>query len=191
MTQSKKIAVTGGIGSGKTEFCSILNKMGFPVFSCDEIYAELLLDKDYLSALERKFPTCFTDGILNKERLARTVFSDKKARKELDALAHPRIMSELLRRMEEHPLSFAEVPLLFEGGFEGLFDHVVVIVREKENRIAAIGKRDGLSREQILARMNAQCSEEFRKRKQTTVIENNGTAEELARQAELFLKKIS
>ena len=159
MTQSKRIAVTGGIGSGKTEFCSILNKMGFPVFSCDEIYAELLRDKDYLSVLERKFPTYFADGILNRERLARTVFSDEKARKELEKIAHPRIMSELLRRME--------------------------------NRIAAIGKRDGLSREQILALMNAQCSDEFRKRKQATVIENNGTAEELARQAELFLKKIS
>lgn len=190
MTQSKKIAVTGGIGSGKSAFCDILKQKGCSVYSCDEIYSELLGDLEYLSALAQKFPYCFAGGVLNKKRLAETIFSDESAREELNRLAHPRIMAELMRRMEGQTLSFAEVPLLFEGGYENLFDIILVIKRDKEARIGAISARDGLSREQILSRMNAQCGEEVYAKKNVTVIENDGSKEELTRLAEAILNKI-
>ena len=59
MKQNKKIAVTGGIGSGKTLFCNILKEMGCAVFSCDKIYGELIKDEEFLSLLQVFFPECF------------------------------------------------------------------------------------------------------------------------------------
>lgn len=190
MTPSKKIAVTGGIGSGKSAFCEILKQKGVPVYSCDQIYAELLGDGEYLSALAQAFPECFTDGVFNKRLLAERIFSDDNAREKLNRLAHPRIMAELMRRMEGHELAFAEVPLLFEGGYDNLFDKIIVVKRGKEARITALSERDGLSREQILSRMNAQCGEEIYEKKNVTVVENDGSKEELTALAEALLNTI-
>ena len=111
----KKIALTGGIGSGKSTVLSILKQMGYPVYSCDEIYREILESQAYVKKVEALFPSCIESGRINRGKLAEIVFKDEEKRKKLNALAHPLIMKTLIERMESEPnLSVAEVPLLWE-----------------------------------------------------------------------------
>ena len=152
-----KIAVTGGIGSGKSAVCRILKERGYPVFSCDEINRTLLSEKSYLDGLCALFPACVKDGKLNKAALSALVFSDKEALKTLNAYAHPRIAERLRRDMEgAEKTCFAEVPLLFESGMTKRFDGAIVVLRNKEERIRAVVTRDGLTAEQAEARMKQQ-----------------------------------
>ena len=152
-----KIAITGGIGSGKSAVCRILKERGYPVFSCDEINRTLLSEKSYLDGLCALFPACVKDGKLNKTALSALVFSDKEALKTLNAYAHPRISERLRRDMEgAEKTCFAEVPLLFESGMTKQFDCAIVILRNKEERIRAVVTRDGLTAEQAEARMKQQ-----------------------------------
>ena len=152
-----KIAVTGGIGSGKSAVCRILKERGYPVFSCDEINRTLLSEKSYLDGLCALFPACVKDEKLNKTALSALVFSDKEALKTLNAYAHPRISERLRRDMEgAEKTCFAEVPLLFESGMTKQFDCAIVVLRNKEERIRAVVARDGLTAEQAEARMKQQ-----------------------------------
>ncbi len=176
--QSKKIALTGGIGSGKSTALEIIKKLGYPVFSCDRIYAELCEDGKYLEKLSDLFPNSVTDGKLNREFLSEKVFSDEKALATLNALSHPLIMERLLALMERYPVSFAEVPLLFEEGLQNKFDAVIVVARERPKRIAAVKARSGLTEEEVLARMARQFPYENLP-EGCLIVENNGALPEL------------
>ncbi len=179
MMQSKKYAVTGGIGSGKTAVCGILKEFGYPVFSCDEISRALWKDKEYLEAVKKLFPTCVKDGEPVKKLIAAFVFVDMNARRRLEAISHPRIMEELFAQMNAHAVSFAEVPLLFEGKYENLFDGILTVERDEDLRISSVMARDGLSEAEISRRISAQLPDEERRKKGVIRIENNGSQEEL------------
>lgn len=187
MTRNKKYAVTGGIGSGKSAFCQEIKKLGYPVFSCDEIYAELCRDKNYLSRLKELFPDCFCGETLTRAALAQKVFSDEEALKKLNALAHPLIMERLYAEMQKHPLSFAEVPLLYEGGYEKDFDGVIVLRRKKEERVRSVMARDGLSEAEIRARM-ARQTEEIRHN--CILVENDGDLKALRQKAQEAIRRL-
>ncbi len=190
MKQNKKIAVTGGIGSGKTLFCNILKSLGYDVFSCDDIYAEILQEEAYLSLLIKNFPECFPDGKFNKKILSERIFKNREDKKTLESLAHPLILQRLLKKMEDKEIVFAEVPLLFEGGYEELFDCVIALVRNKEDRIEAVKKRSRLTEAEILNRMENQIDPALLFDKNCIIVENNGTVEELKEKTIKILSKI-
>ncbi len=160
MKQSNiKIAVTGGIGSGKSTVCSIFKKLGYPVFSCDEIYAELFNSGKLTAELVKEFG----DGVLNnsggidRKKLANCVFNDKDKLEKLNRITHPKIFEEMFLRSESFGgIVFFEVPLLFEGNYQNLFDGVVVVLREVEDRIISVAKRDNLSVDEIKNRIKSQ-----------------------------------
>lgn len=156
MKQNKKIALTGGIGSGKSAALGILRAHGCAAFSCDEIYCGLCEEPLFTAGLASLFPFAVKDGKLDRTALANAVFSDEEARKKLNAYTHPRIMERLFSLMEPYPLSFAEVPLLFEEGYGAAFDEIIVLMRDKAARIEALKGRSGLSEQEIAARMESQ-----------------------------------
>lgn len=180
---AKKIAITGGIGSGKSLVAEMLRSMGYPVFSCDEIYKEIIESSVYVQKIKENFPEVIDDnGAINKKRLAERVFSDTESRKTLNALAHPLIMEKLLFYMNESTenLVFAEVPLLFEGDYQNLFDYILVLIRPIPERMKAVQLRDGISQKEIIRRMDAQFDYtskqacKYLEQSNVTVIENNG-----------------
>ena len=186
-----KIAITGGIGSGKSAVCRILKERGYPVFSCDEINRTLLSEKSYLDGLCALFPTCVKDGKLQKTALAALVFSDKEALETLNAYAHPRISERLQRDMDgAKKTCFAEVPLLFESSMTKQFDGAIVVLRNKEERIRAVVTRDGLTAERAEARMKQQFDYDGPLPDGCLVIENDGDEAALREKVDEALKAL-
>lgn len=152
------VAITGGIGSGKSAVSDILRRSGYPVFSADVFSHEIFGEEDVRKEVAARFPECCYGGIPDRRALARAVFADDMKRKALENILHPRIMRRMYEAMEKAPapVVFAEVPLLFEGGYERDFDRVIVVMRDMETRIASVMSRDGISRDEVLARINKQ-----------------------------------
>lgn len=195
MMQSKRVyAVTGGIGSGKTAVSDILRGEGFPVLSCDEIYAELTKGGKLVEELEHRFGhVTAADGSLDRKALSARVFGDGAARKELDSITHPIIMRELFDRADRQhaEIVFCEVPLLFENGFEKLFNGVIVVMRELSARVEAVKARSGLSTDEVMARIETQCDYSSIDLSSFYVVENDGNMEELQKKVKKILQNIT
>ena len=154
----KKIAITGGIGSGKSKALELLKELGYPTYSCDEIYKSIITTQEYVKQLNERFPTCVENGEINRSKLASIIFDDPQKRKSLNAIAHPLILKSLFNaiELENSNIVFVEVPLLFEEKLENQFDKVIVINRKTNKRIEAIQARDNISQEEAEKRLRAQ-----------------------------------
>lgn len=154
----KKIAITGGIGSGKSAVLHIFEEMGYPTFSCDAIYRDVIQSPDYIQKISKIFPECVIEGKIDRKILAQLVFQNEEKLAKLNAIAHPLIMKRLLQNMDkcEGDIVFAEVPLLFEGNYENLFDKVIVVLRNEEDRIQSVIQRDQISEQSVKNRIHSQ-----------------------------------
>lgn len=189
------IAVTGGIGSGKSTVLKILSQSDFSTVSCDDVYKKILNSRIYKKKIKEIFPDCVKGKWLlsvDKKSLSNKVFNDKKELEKLNAITHPLIMERALKQANRSKttLSFVEVPLLFEGGFQDLFHHVIVVKRALSDRIESVKIRSSLSEKEILERMNNQIDYESFDFSDYTVIENNGTERELREKICVAIKKI-
>ena len=134
MRNNFKIAITGGIGSGKSTVSKFIKQRGFNVISCDDIYRELLQKEYFLKELAKLFgDRAVSNGKLNRKYLSEIVFSDSEKLELLNRFTHPAIMRECFARMKDE-LNFCEIPLLFESGYQNLFDNVIVVLRDKIGR---------------------------------------------------------
>ena len=157
--ENKKIyAVTGGIGSGKSEVLSILSTLGFTTLSCDEIYKNLITEETTINLIAKVFPDCVDNGKLNTKKLSAVVFADKEQLDLLNAVTHPLILKRLfdLANESNNNVVFAEVPLYFESNLEKNFAGAIVVTRNLTDRIESVKVRSNLSNEQVLARINSQ-----------------------------------
>ena len=193
MKQNKKIAVTGGIGSGKSTVIKILAEKGYPVFSCDEIYAQLTGHKDFLRRLADEFgDVCDSGGRLDREKLAAIVFEDEKKLARLNEITHPAIFEEMFRQADGvGGTCFCEVPLLFESGAEGMFDGVIVVLRDLEERIKSVAARNNLSRGSVISRINRQFDYNNCNFAMYYVIHNNGNIEQLREEVDKIIHRIT
>lgn len=193
MKQNKKIAVTGGIGSGKSTVMKIIAGKGYPIFSCDEIYSQLTSDRDFLKILHHSFGDILNgDGTLDRKKLSEIVFNNPAKLAELDKITHPAIYKEMFRMADEAGgICFCEVPLLFESGAESLFDGVIIVMRNEEQRIKSVTARDKLPEQDVKKRISNQFDYNSADFTMYYVIHNNSDLSELERQTEEIIKKIS
>ena len=184
MKQSNiKIAVTGGIGSGKSTVCNIIKANGYPVFSCDDIYAELLNGGKLINEIVKEFGcgVLSSDGGIDRKKLSACVFNDKRKLALLNRITHSAIFEEMFLRAENvGGIVFFEVPLLFEGGYQNLFDGVIVILREVKDRILSVSKRDNSSVEDVKIRIKSQLDYDNNDFAQYYVIHNSGKIDNLS-----------
>lgn len=193
MTQNNnvKIAITGGIGSGKSTVSKIISESGFKVYSCDKIYSELLHEKNFLSKLENEFgDILLNNGELDRKKLASIVFSDSEKLLKLNEITHPEIIRRALDKMTDGGISFCEVPLLFENGFERFFNNAIVVLRDKNLRINSVRKRDKLSENAINLRIKSQYDYDYNVFTQYYVIHNNTNMEDLYSDTLKIIEKI-
>lgn len=184
-----RIAVIGGIGSGKSEVMKIAKERGFFCLSADEINVELLKTPSYIQKIAALFPSVVSNGVVDKGALAKIVFSDRGERKKLNALAHPEIM-RVISECKESPL-VVELPLFIEGGDEA-FDEIVYIRAPLFKRISRLKKGRGMSVKQAVSRIRAQVPSAVLRAKATIVIDNSRSLSALqARANETFNQILS
>lgn len=190
MRQNKRfIAITGGIGSGKSTVADLLKERGFSVFSADVAGRSVYEDKEVFAAVQKLFPQCAANGKIDRKSLAQAVFSDENKLRALDSITHPAIMKILFKQMESAACDtvFAEVPLLFESGLENDFDSVIVVMRDRAARLKAAAARDGVSENDIRARMKNQFDYEKNPITGHTVIYNDADIPALEKQLDRVL----
>ncbi len=191
--ENKKIyAVTGGIGSGKSEVLSILSTLGFTTLSCDEIYKNLITEETTINLIAKVFPDCVDNGKLNTKKLSAVVFADKEQLDLLNAVTHPLILKRLfdLANESNNDVVFAEVPLYFESNLEKNFAGAIVVTRNLTDRIESVKVRSNLSNEQVLARINSQFDYDNADLTNYFIIENNGDLSTLTLAVKNTLKTI-
>lgn len=181
MENTKLIAITGGIGSGKSVALSVLGESGYSILSSDKIVNELYEQKEVKKLLKKMFPKA-VKGIFNlvvdKKIIADQAFNDKNKHAQLTSAITPLVMDVILERSKTMPSPvFAEVPLLFECGYQNQFDDVIVITRTIEHRIESVKKRSRLSSDEILSRMRRQVDYDSLDLSAYTVINNDGDME--------------
>ena len=142
----RRIAITGGPATGKTTVLSILRELGYPTFSADEVVRRLTAPGGPVHRrLQELCPWAVGPGrTLDRRRMLKRLIEDRKFRKTLEELLHPRVKEELLAFFKTHSgkeLLFAEVPLLFEVGWEELFDEIWVVACGEETQRVRLGQR--------------------------------------------------
>ena len=178
----RRIAVTGGIASGKTTLMDALRVLGARVIDADEASRELTArDGLALPRLREVFGEAFfkDNGQLNRAVLAEAVFSDASLLEQLNAVMFPLIKQEIDRRMKalasagETPV-FVEAPLLYEAGMEEMYDEVWCVYLPKREQIKRLMARDGLTRSQALRRIESQMPLLYKARRADKVIRTDG-----------------
>jgi dephospho-CoA kinase len=184
------VALTGGIGSGKSEAAKIFAALGVPVTDVDLIAHELTAaGQPLLHEIAGVFGQGYLldDGSLDRKAMRDKVFADNSARQQLEAILHPAIHHQALLELSIHsaakklPYQVLVIPLLFEGNhYKDVVSRTLVIDCDESLQIArAMQRNKELSEQAVLAIMNAQVSRKNRIELADDVIENNGSLEAL------------
>jgi dephospho-CoA kinase len=186
-----KVGLTGNYGMGKSSVAAMFRKLGAVTVDSDEIVAELLKEEPVIARIRALFgvEAMNPDGIPNKKYIAEKVFQHAALRKKLEAILHPLVFARLEARLaslrDKSRIVVVEVPLLFEGGYEGQFDRTIAVYANRKTVLARLGKA-GVSRRDALARLKAQMDIRSKMRRADYCVHNNG----LKREAEARVRKI-
>lgn len=164
MNSIKSVGITGGIGTGKSLVCRILNIMGYPVFYSDN-EARIILDTDAEAIAEVKKTfgeQAYLHTGLNRPYISQKVFEQPDLREKLNAIAHPLVRKqfEAWKIAQNSPLVFNEAAILFETGGYKNNDFNVLVTSPEPLRMARLKARDGSTEEQVKKRMAAQWSDD-------------------------------
>ena len=159
-----KVAICGGIGSGKSTVCRMFAERGVALYDSDSRAKALMNESDELRrALVAEFgEECYQGDELNRPYLASRVFGSEEQLAKLNSIVHPAVKADFLRWAEgqEGDFCILESAILFESGFDKIVDKTVAVLAPLPLRIERAMARDGASREQIEARVKAQMSDD-------------------------------
>ena len=196
---SVKVAITGGIGSGKSFVCSLLKKRGIAVYDCDaaakrlmrtspELQQQLIeligLEAYGASKTSKASMPSEPSMTLNKAEVARFLLASPENAQALDAIVHPAVARDFVASGQQ----WMECAILYESGFDRLVDKVIVVTAPLEVRIQRVMQRDSISREKTLEWMGRQWSQEEVLRHADYEIVNDGNAD-LEQQIDDFLSR--
>jgi dephospho-CoA kinase len=177
----KVIGLTGGVACGKTAVSDLLAQRGYPVIDTDAIVRDLLSrDPEVLARVQEEFATT------NRSRLRELVFGDPERRSRLEAILHPRVRTEVERRLEEivrrKPRTRAAVvvvPLLFEAGWHRNAHLSVAVLSDERLQIERLMQRDSIDEALARRMIAAQMPNAEKARRADVRIDNNGSLAEL------------
>jgi dephospho-CoA kinase len=194
-----RVALTGGIATGKTYVRTRLAMHGIPTSDADTLAREVVAPgTPGLAAVVARFGDAVLspDGRLDRKALGRVVFGDPEARQALEAIVHPAVQAasrawlDQLADQADAPVAIADIPLLFETGREREFDKIIVTSCPESQQIARIVDRDGLTEDEARARIAAQGPAEDKLRRADFVIDTGGTFGDTNRQIDRVLDKL-
>lgn len=159
-----KIGLTGGIGSGKSTIAKIFEVLGIPVYYADEAGKRLLNEDPELKKQVIAYfgVDAYKEEKLDRKFLSSVVFNNSEKLAQLNALVHPRTIIDASQWMDAQQTDYAikEAALIFESGVNKQLDYIIGVYAPLELRVARAMKRNKLSREEVLTRVNKQMDEE-------------------------------
>lgn len=190
------IGITGGIASGKSTVAKYLRSLGAVVLDADSIAREVVEPGTYgWQRVREEFPQVIgATGEIDRAKLGRIVFEDPAKRKQLEAIVHPLVLNSLQesakKEKEKGSLLFAEVPLLYEVGWETGLQSVWVVYVDYKVQLERLLKRSGLPLRQVEQMIASQMPLAEKAKKADVVIDNNGTQAETFAQVDALWKEL-
>jgi dephospho-CoA kinase len=178
------VGLTGGLGSGKSEALRALGDLGAATLSTDAVVQELLEGHELRDdVVARLGPEVAGGGSLDRAKIAERVFGDDEAREWLEGLLWPRVGERVMTWKQEvdasnpaPPAAVVEVPLLFEAGMEGVFDHTIAVVADEDTRAARAAGRGHAG---VESRAGRQLSQDEKAQRADFVVRNDGSLDAL------------
>lgn len=194
----RRIALTGGIATGKSYVAAKVKEAGVPIVDADVLARDVVAPgTPGLAAVRKRFgpDSVRRDGTMDRVRIAQIVFKDKRARLDLEAIIHPAVQKAIddffAQLPKRTPFAVADIPLLFETNREKQFDKVVVVACPRDMQLERLIERNKLSKEDAERRLNAQLPIDEKVKKATFVIRTDGTFEQTDQQVVELIKTLS
>lgn len=178
-SKKKIIAIAGGIGSGKSVVSDIIRIMGFDVYDCDAEAKRLMntseaIKNDLVCAFGADAIT--EQGEINRPYISSVVFGNQIALNKINSIVHPRVKEDILDKMNrsENDILFVETAILMQSNLLDIINGALLVTAPKEVRVERVMKRNGIAREDVLKRIEAQEGQDYSKISNLKVIENDG-----------------
>lgn len=177
-----KIGLTGSIATGKSTALQTFADLGVPVFSSDEA-VHALYRGEAVAPIERLFPGVIRDGAIDREELARRLVEHPERLKEVEAVVHPLVRNRIVYFFKGaagrgEPIAVADIPLLFEGGFEFGLDAVIVTTVDEATQRQRALQRPGMTVEKLEAILARQLPQAEKKLRATYVLDTAAPVEQ-------------
>ena len=187
-----KVALTGGIGSGKSEVSTLFSKWGAYIFDADTV-AKQILDKNKTAQneliLEFGSDVISAEGIIDKKKLSRVAFQNEFNQLKLNTIIHPYVFKEIDLCFESiiekgnHDIFIVDAALIYESGADIHMDYVIVVTSHLRIRTERVMKKGDLSRDEFLKRVELQWPEKDKIEMADFIIYNNASKDELKKEA--------
>jgi dephospho-CoA kinase len=172
-----KVGITGGIGSGKSTVARIFETLGVPVFYADEAAKKLMNeDADLKAKITSAFgPDSYAHGSLNRPYISSTVFNNPSKLALLNSIVHPATIADADKWMQQQttPYAIKEAALIFESGAQKWLDKVIGVYAPAPLRIQRVMKRDKITEDEVIARLNKQMDEDEKLRLCDYIVNND------------------
>ena len=191
----KKVAITGGIGAGKTTVSNLFKKIGIPVFNSDEIAKELMHnDKQLKSDIIKAFgDESYINNELNRAYLSDIVFNDETLLDKINSIVHPQVKKEFNQWLlnEKSKYIIYESAIIFENSSEDVFDKIICVIAPEEDVISRVMKRNSFSRDKVISIISNQLPDQVKRNKADYIIENINKSDLTDRVLEIHNKIIA
>jgi len=188
-----RVAITGGIGSGKSTFANYLASKGYVVINADDISKDILtFDESIIKKVSEEFGSdSYKDGKLNKKFIAVQVFSDPANLNKLNSILHPRVLQKIdtliEKKYKDEKIIFIEAALIYEADIEKKFDYVVLVSADFNIRLKRSVESGKFNEEDFINRDNNQIPQEEKEKRADFIFSNNESKKDLIKKADLLL----
>ena len=182
-----RVAITGGIGSGKSYVCQLLKQQGIDIYDCDQAAKRLMHTSQQLRQELTSLigPDTYINNVLNKAAVAQFLLTSPQNAEAINAIVHPAVANDFI----QSGMEWMECAILYESGFDRLVDTVIVVTAPEDVRISRIMHRDGIGSAKAKEWMGRQWSQEEVQRRADFEIRNDGQ-QPLLPQIEIILQQL-
>ena len=188
-----RVAITGGIGSGKSTFAEYLSSKGYAVINADDISKDILsFDEKVKKKIIKEFGSnSYKDGKLDQKFIASQVFSNPSNLNKLNSILHPQVIKKIENlistKYKEENIVFIEAALIYEADIEEMFNYVILITADFDVRLKRSLESGKFSEDDFIKRDNNQIPQEEKEKRADFIFSNNGSKNDLIKKADLLL----
>ena len=191
-----KVAITGGIGSGKSQVTNIFSNAGYPVIKADDLAKEIMCSDHTIKEkiIEEFGSQAFNGDIPDTKYLSENVFSDAEKVEKINSIIHPvtirKTEQEIRKLFKDFNIVFVESALVFEAKIRKMFNYIILVTAKENTRMKRIVLRDKTTEDKVLSRMKFQMDDEKKIQLCDFVIDNNGSIPELENKCKFVLQML-